>query len=233
MLAVSLAGSKLISMDRLYGNAAQMSRWDPQSSSQQGRAPVSFFLPRFRPARSRFSKGSSWAGDGGVAGGLPTEAVVRPLATCPRLSRQAVLEACERLRLNKSQVYELLRRYRVDPRTTSLVPAFCPEILKGSPRRNPGTRIVAAHVAHRCGGDRPLAAGRGGASAASKAVQRHFSGSKATNFPEQRGPFSGAVATDSARADHIAPEFPVEQDTRQAFPRRSGQDRGFQRFRPS
>lgn len=51
------------------------------------------------------------------------EAVVRPLATGPRLSRQAVLDACARLRLGKSQVYELLRRYRIDPRTTSLVPA--------------------------------------------------------------------------------------------------------------
>jgi putative transposase len=51
------------------------------------------------------------------------EAVVRPLATGPRLSRQAVVEACAQLRLNKSQLYELLRRYRVDPRTTSLVRA--------------------------------------------------------------------------------------------------------------
>jgi putative transposase len=50
------------------------------------------------------------------------EAVVRPLATGPRLSRQAVSDACARLRLGKSQVYELLRRYRIDPRTSSLVP---------------------------------------------------------------------------------------------------------------
>lgn len=51
------------------------------------------------------------------------EAVVRTLAAGPRLSRQAVSDACSRLRLGKSQLYELLRRYRRDPRTTSLVPA--------------------------------------------------------------------------------------------------------------
>jgi putative transposase len=51
------------------------------------------------------------------------ESVVRPLATGPRLSRHAVMEACAQLRLSKSQVYERLRRYRIDPRTTSLVRA--------------------------------------------------------------------------------------------------------------
>jgi putative transposase len=50
------------------------------------------------------------------------EAVVRPLATGPRLSRQAVSDACAQLRLGKSQVYELVGRYRIDPRTSSLVP---------------------------------------------------------------------------------------------------------------
>jgi putative transposase len=39
----------------------------------------------------------------------------------PRLSGQAIKGACSRLRLGKSQIYELLRRYRVDPRTTSLL----------------------------------------------------------------------------------------------------------------
>ena len=51
------------------------------------------------------------------------ETVLRPLSVDPRLSRQAVMDACARLQLGKSQVYELLRRYRVDPRTTSLIPA--------------------------------------------------------------------------------------------------------------
>jgi putative transposase len=49
------------------------------------------------------------------------EAVVRPMATKARLSREAVTDA--RLRLGKTQVYELMRRYRTDPRTTSLVPS--------------------------------------------------------------------------------------------------------------
>jgi len=43
------------------------------------------------------------------------------LATDLRLSRQSVRDACSRLQLGKSQVYEILRRYRADPRTTSLV----------------------------------------------------------------------------------------------------------------
>ena len=51
------------------------------------------------------------------------EAVVRPLAASPRLSRGSVIDACARLGIGKSQLYELLRRYRADPRTTSLVPA--------------------------------------------------------------------------------------------------------------
>jgi putative transposase len=51
------------------------------------------------------------------------EAVLRPLAARPRLSRQAVIAACCQLRIGRSQLYELLRRYRADPRTTSLVPA--------------------------------------------------------------------------------------------------------------
>jgi putative transposase len=51
------------------------------------------------------------------------EAIVRPLAAIPRLSRGSVIDACTRLGISKSQLYELLRRYRADPRTTSLVPA--------------------------------------------------------------------------------------------------------------
>lgn len=50
------------------------------------------------------------------------EAVLRPLTAAPRLSRQAVADACSRLQLGSSQLYELLRRYRTDPRTTTLVP---------------------------------------------------------------------------------------------------------------
>ena len=50
------------------------------------------------------------------------EAVVRPLAATPRLSRGCVIDACAKLGIGKSQLYELLRRYRADPRTTSLVP---------------------------------------------------------------------------------------------------------------
>ena len=43
----------------------------------------------------------------------------RLLSVSPRLSYQAVTDACLELRLGKSQVYELLRRYRADPRPTS------------------------------------------------------------------------------------------------------------------
>ncbi len=49
------------------------------------------------------------------------EAIFRLLSVSPRLSYQAVTDACLELRLGKSQVYELLRRYRADPRPTSLV----------------------------------------------------------------------------------------------------------------
>jgi putative transposase len=51
------------------------------------------------------------------------EAIVRPLAASPRLSRGSVVDACARLGIRKSQLYELLRRFRADPRTTNLVPA--------------------------------------------------------------------------------------------------------------
>ena len=51
------------------------------------------------------------------------ETVVRPMASEPRLSRHAVTDACARLRLGRSQIYELMRRYRADPRTTSLIPS--------------------------------------------------------------------------------------------------------------
>jgi putative transposase len=51
------------------------------------------------------------------------ESVVRPMVAERRLSRQAMTEACAQLGLRKSQVYELLRRYRSDPRITSLVPS--------------------------------------------------------------------------------------------------------------
>jgi putative transposase len=51
------------------------------------------------------------------------EEVIRLLAAAPRLSRAAVVQGCARLRLGRSQLYELLRRYRHDPRTTSLISA--------------------------------------------------------------------------------------------------------------
>jgi putative transposase len=51
------------------------------------------------------------------------EAIVRQLSASPRLSHQALTDACLALQLGKSQVYEILRRYRADPRATSLVPA--------------------------------------------------------------------------------------------------------------
>ena len=76
------------------------------------------------------------------------EAVVRPLATEPRLPRQALMDACARLRLGKSQVYELLRRYRVDPRTTSLVPAFG-GTPKGADRLAPKIAAIIEHCIER------------------------------------------------------------------------------------
>ena len=58
----------------------------------------------------------------GLAGGLPAGGGCTAPGNGSALSRQAVSDACARLRLGKSQLYELLRRYRIDPRTTSLVP---------------------------------------------------------------------------------------------------------------
>ena len=82
------------------------------------------------------------------------EAVVRPLSTDGRrLSRQAVSDACAQLRLGKSQVYELLRRYRIDPRTTSLVPGCwrhaegCEPACPGNRRHHRGLhRAVLSHA---------------------------------------------------------------------------------------
>lgn len=51
------------------------------------------------------------------------EAVVRPLvAAGGRLSRARIADACDALGFGKSQLYEALRRYRADSRTSSLVP---------------------------------------------------------------------------------------------------------------
>src|SRR6201999_3786139 len=64
------------------------------------------------------------------------------------------------------------------------------------------------------GGAGGLPTGGGGAAAGGRGGERplrRFSGSKAANFPEQRGRFSGAVVTDSARPNRIAPEIPVER----------------------
>ena len=66
------------------------------------------------------------------------EAVVRPLASgARRLSRTQVAAACEALGLGKSQLYELLRRFRTDPRTSSLVPG------RGGPSKG-ASRLDAA-----------------------------------------------------------------------------------------
>jgi hypothetical protein len=51
-------------------------------------------------------------------------------------------EACAQLGLGKSQVYELLRRYRSDPRITSLVPSSG-GTTKGADRLAP--EIAARH----------------------------------------------------------------------------------------
>ena len=48
---------------------------------------------------------------------------MRPLVAEQRLSRQVLTEACMQLRMKKTEVYELLRRYRAAPCTTSLVPS--------------------------------------------------------------------------------------------------------------
>jgi putative transposase len=70
------------------------------------------------------------------------ESVVRPMVAERRLSRQAMTEACAQLGLGKSQVYELLRRYRSDPRITSLVPSSG-GTTKGADRLAP--EIAARH----------------------------------------------------------------------------------------
>lgn len=76
------------------------------------------------------------------------EAVVRPLATRRRLSSHALGDACSQLRLCKSQVYELMRRYRVDPRTTSLVPASG-GTPKGADRLAPEIAAIIEHCIER------------------------------------------------------------------------------------
>ena len=53
---------------------------------------------------------------------LEREAVIRPLAEQGRLSVAAIDEAADRLRLSRSVLYDLLRRYRRRPQTSSLLP---------------------------------------------------------------------------------------------------------------
>jgi putative transposase len=53
---------------------------------------------------------------------LEREAVIRPLAEQQRLSAAAVEEAVQRLKLSRSVLYDLVRRYRQRPQTSSLLP---------------------------------------------------------------------------------------------------------------
>jgi putative transposase len=53
---------------------------------------------------------------------LEREAVIRPLAEQGRLSVAAIDDAADRLRLSRSVLYDLLRRYRRRPQTSSLLP---------------------------------------------------------------------------------------------------------------
>jgi putative transposase len=53
---------------------------------------------------------------------LEREAVIRPLAERQRLSTPAVEEAVRELRLSRSVLYDLVRRYRRRPQTSSLLP---------------------------------------------------------------------------------------------------------------
>jgi len=53
---------------------------------------------------------------------LEREAVIRPLAEQQRLSMPAVEKAVQQLRLSRSVLYDLVRRYRRRPQTSSLLP---------------------------------------------------------------------------------------------------------------
>ena len=97
------------------------------------------------------SAGASERPGAGLAGGLPAGGGCTAPGNGSALSRQAVSDACARLRLGKSQLYELLRRYRIDPRTTSLDPGsggipkvaawWCHRTVVRRWRRGPGRRL--------------------------------------------------------------------------------------------
>ena len=53
---------------------------------------------------------------------LERKAVIRPLTEPERLSTAAVEEATARLRVSRSVFYDLVRRYRRRPQTSSLLP---------------------------------------------------------------------------------------------------------------
>jgi putative transposase len=53
---------------------------------------------------------------------LEREAVIRPLAEQGRLSPTLVQDATRQLRLSRSVLYDLLRRYKQRPQTSSLLP---------------------------------------------------------------------------------------------------------------
>src|SRR5690242_16853794 len=69
-------------------------------------------------------KWRSWEAASKTEWGLAVEreAVIRPLAEQTRLSTAIVEDAANRLQLSRSVLYELVRRYRRRPQTSSLLP---------------------------------------------------------------------------------------------------------------
>jgi putative transposase len=53
---------------------------------------------------------------------LEREAVIRPLASKSKLSVTLIEEATRQLRLSRTVFYDLLRRYKQRPQTSSLLP---------------------------------------------------------------------------------------------------------------
>jgi hypothetical protein len=53
---------------------------------------------------------------------LEREAVIRPLASKSKLSVTLIEEVTRQLRLNRTVFYDLLRRYKPRPQTSSLLP---------------------------------------------------------------------------------------------------------------
>lgn len=80
-----------------------------------------------------------------MGGSGPREAVIRPLATVPRLGKPAVAAAARRLGLSTARVYSLLRVFRNQPVTAALLPAKSGPA-RGARQLNPAieARIEAA-----------------------------------------------------------------------------------------